>query len=239
MTERTSRLETLIAGFVTQLGGKGRVSASQFANVKSAASLTLQVDELDAKLARGPHSREDSALYAKLVVERQAMFVAAGLTTTNANQPTDRQDEGARAALSRIVDGIKADHKRKEVARLAAAKPEPLQMLDGEDFTDVLLRRLADFGVFIPDGAPLDGQVVAPRPRLVEARPDPGITIPVITNQDLRRQVEPEPVHLTPEEIEKRENAQKLNAWLYGENPSDVTGFGGIGKACRDGRDDR
>jgi hypothetical protein len=166
---RTDRHEALVAAYIRQRGGMGKTSPRDLDSIKTLATLTIRLEELDEKYLSGRMSPEDDGRRTRLLADRRAMYEDSGLTTTNANQPTVQQDESARAALARSVDGIRADHKRKEVARLAAAKPEPLQMLDGEDFTDVLLRRLADFGVFVPDGASLDGQVIAPRPRLVEA----------------------------------------------------------------------
>jgi hypothetical protein len=70
----------LVASFISDLGGKSEVSTAERILADKSATLTLQLEQLEAKLAEGDHTHTTLDLYARGCGHLQRMLKAMGIS---------------------------------------------------------------------------------------------------------------------------------------------------------------
>jgi hypothetical protein len=90
----------LVAAFVTDLGGPDEVSTAERILADKSATLTLQLEQLEAKLAEGDHTHTTLDLYARGCGHLQRMLKAMGIK----RRAKDVSPDGMTLRTKRLLD---------------------------------------------------------------------------------------------------------------------------------------
>lgn len=102
------RLRDLIELHVGDLGGEAAVSAAERSIVRRAATLTVELERLEARFAvAGEASKDDLDLYSRVAANLRRLLEAIGLERRPRDVTPDLHSYLARKAAARPVDSFK------------------------------------------------------------------------------------------------------------------------------------